>query len=290
MKGVLHFCLTFLAITSVVTSQKPHKPVGTMGQLYLKLDSYDDKGQVISISETIQNALSSNGGTVDDLYLTFDRSDLNDVNQEIVRLYDQQHIKRHHIEFSDNSSLDKSEIPKYVSLLRLSGYSVKLKSSSDVIQLFSVLHTMESLQTVKLTMAFETTENIDDFYEKTLSELPSNSVVQLSVDRFLPYAVMFKVIRAFIQQSPRLERIILYSTLTPNALQHFRSQYVSEVERLVKNPLAIYVRPLDESVFEEHFGLVLLKSLSSLEEIQFGREYPFYVDKVERVGPNDGEL
>lgn len=288
MEGFLHFCLRFFFLTSAVLSEITQPLDVTMSQLHLKLDSRESK--VGSISDEIRTALESSSGLIDDLYLTFNLSDLNDVNGEIIQLHEHHKIKRHHMEFSNNLSLDSNEIQKYASLLRLSGLSVTLKNSNDIVQLFSILHVMTNLQTVKLSMGFETTENIDIFYDSTLREFPLNAVEQLSINRFLPYAFMFKVIRAFIQQSPHLNRIILYSPLTPNALQHFRSQYVSEIETLVQKPLTIYVRPIDGSVVEEQLGLVLFKSLSSVEESQFENECPFYVKKMNTIRPDDAEL
>lgn len=245
----------------------------TMNQLYLKIDSGDTKDTIIEI---IRNATDS-VSTIDDLYLSIKERDFGIVNGEIMHLYQQLKIKRHHIEFCDNMKGDWNDMSKsYESLSLLSGCSVQIIESKDVVKLFSNLHTLKNLRTVKLTLSFHTTENIDSFYE-TFREFPSNTVEQISIDNFLPYAVMFKVIRGFVQQSPNLNRITLYSALTPNAFKHFKDQYVKEIEALAQKPLTIYIRTKDRSVVEQKFGLVSLKSLNEVEESQFEREYPFFV-------------
>lgn len=231
-----------------------------------------------TIKNIIKNATDS-VTTIDDLYLSISENDLNVVNDEIMNLYWKHKIERHHIEFIDNLKDNLIDsVTKYDSLLLLSGISVIINESKDVVQLFSILHKLNNLQSVKMTFVFHTTENIDSFYE-SLHQFPSNTVQHISMDRFLPYAVMFKVIRGFIQLSPELNRITLYTSLTPNALEHFQSKYVTEIEALAQRPLTIYVRPKDQSVVEKRFGLVLLKSLSDAEESQFEGEYPFFVMK-----------
>ncbi len=273
----------------IVLSQMTNNSETTKNQLHIKLDSTDNSKD--TICDKIRNEFAS-GTSVDDLFLSLNEdNDLVNVNIEIMKLHQQRKIQRHHIEFDDSLKVDLKDIPKYDSLLLLSGLSVMIKQSKDVVKLFSLLHTMENLQTVKLTMNFQTTENIDNFYETALHEFPKNSVHQLSIDRFLPYAVMFKVIRAFVQQSPNLNRIILYTPLTPNALEHFRSQYVKEMETLVPKSLTVYVRPIDKSIVEQNFGFVLLKSLNDIEESQFESEYPFFVGNINfPIRTNDDEL
>lgn len=263
------FVFMFCIVTLIVVLLRMTDDSGTMNQLYLKIDSDESEGV---IKEKIKQSVTS----VDDLYLSIRESDLDVVNDEIMILYQQQKIKRHHIEFLENLKADLNDIPKYESLRLVSGYSVKINESKDVVKLFSMLHILKHLQTVKLTLNFHTTENIDSFYE-SLHEFPSNTVEQLSIDRFLPYGIMFHVIRGFLQQSPNLKRIILYSALTTNALEHFQNQYVKEIETLTQKPLTIYIRTRDGSVVEKKFGSVFLKSLKDVEERQFGREYPFFV-------------
>lgn len=262
------FCIVTLIIVVLLRITDDS---GTMNHLYLKIDSDESKGV---IKEKIKQSVTS----VDDLYLSIRESDLDVVNGEIIILYQQQKIKRHHIELLDNLKADLNDIPKCESLRLVSGYSVKINESKDVVKLFSMLHTLKHLQTVKLTFSFYTTENIDSFYE-SLHEFPSNTVEQLSLDHFLPYAVMFRVIRGFLQQSPNLKRIILYSALTTNALEHFQSQYVKEIETLTQKPLTIYIRTRDGCVVEKKFGSVVLKTLNDVEESQFGMEYPFFVNE-----------
>lgn len=244
----------------------------TMNKFYLRIDSDESREAIKEKIKNVTNSVTS----IDDLYLSIRESDLDVVNDVIMNLYQQHKLHRHHIEFSDNLKVDLMYIPKYDSLLLMSGCSVTINESNDVVKLFSILHTLNNLRSVKVTCHFHTTENIDSFYE-TLHQFPTNAVQHISIDNFLPYAVMFKIIRAFIQQSPNLERITLYTPLTPNAFEHFQNQYVREIELLAQKPLTIYVRTRDKSVVEKRFGLVLLKSLNDAEERQFELEYPFFV-------------
>lgn len=243
-----------------------------MNQLYLKIHADESKDTIV---DKLKNATDSvTSSVVDDLYLSMNESDLDVVNGEIMRLYRQHKIKRHHIEFVHNLKVDFNDIPKYESLLLMSGYSVTINESKDVVKLFSMLHTMKNLQSVKLTLDFHSTENIDTFYE-SLHEFPSNTVTELSIDRFLPYAIMFKVIRGFLQQSPNLKQIILYSPFTTNGLEHFQNQYVKDIEALAAKPLTIYIRT--KCVVDKQFDSVALKSLNDVDESQFEMEYPFFV-------------
>lgn len=174
----LRFCLYLVSYFSKIMTDEF---AGKMNQLYLTLNTADCKDM---ICDKIRNVFAS-GAIVDDLFLSLNESDLDKVNVEIMNLYQQRQIQRHHIQFSENLKLDLQDIPKYYSILRLSGCSVIINESKNVVKFFSFLHTMENLHTVKLTTHFIKAENIDDFYERTLPEFPTNSVQQLSIDKFL---------------------------------------------------------------------------------------------------------
>lgn len=120
------------------------------------------------------------------------KSDLDAVNGEITKLYQKRKIKRHHLEFVESLKVSVDDIPKYHSLLATSGLSVVLDYSEDVVKLFSILHFMKHLRSVKLKMIFKQTECIDNFYG-SLHEFPLNEVEHLSIDRFLPYKFLFNV-------------------------------------------------------------------------------------------------